>query len=66
MAAHKQNIRGEKHTAVVLKVIETDPFGRPTRYEALYDEQTVRITGGEEFVVAWIPSVVTKKGPPPS
>ena len=57
----KLNIRGEKHAAIVLKVLERDIHGRPSRVELLHDDQTTRIQGGEEFIVAWWPAVFSRK-----
>jgi len=54
-------IRGEQYAAVVLKVVEKDVHGRPSRVDIVHDDQSTPIEGGEEFIVAWWPAIFSKK-----
>jgi len=56
-----RTIRGTEHTLVVLHIIGRDRFGRPRTAEFLYDDESMKIEGGEEFVTAYVQSVCVAK-----
>ena len=53
------NVRGEKYAIVVLHVLKKDEFDRPLECRILYDEETIQIKGGEEFVTVAMPAHMT-------
>jgi len=44
----------EKYVATVLKVNERDVQGRPLRCEIVHDDRTVKLEGGEEFIIVYM------------
>jgi hypothetical protein len=57
----RRTIQGKDHDLVLFRVDEKDEHGRPKRVTVLYDEQTVQIEQGMEFVTAFVPSDCVKK-----
>lgn len=56
MGSKTRTIRGEDYTPVVCKVIGRDQHGRPRQLETLYDEESTKLAGGEEFVIGFFKS----------
>lgn len=56
MSAKTRTIRGEVYTAVVCKVVGRDAHGRPRKLETLYDEESTKLEGGEEFLIGFFKS----------
>lgn len=55
-------IKKAKHKHLVFVVKEKTEDGRPRKLEVLYDDETVTICEGMEFVTGYVPAhVVTKK-----
>ena len=50
------NIHGEPYRAVVLFVTARDQLGRPREAKFMYDEESMNIKGGEEFLVVFAKS----------
>lgn len=50
----RRNIKGHDHVLVVLKTLERDAFGRPTKVEVGYDDSVFKLEGGEEFYTGYI------------
>lgn len=50
----KRNIKGHEYVLVVLKTLERDDFGRPTKVEVGYDDVTFDLKGGEQFYTGFI------------
>ncbi len=50
----RKTIKGDDYVLVVLKVLEKDGFGRPSKCQVGYDDTTFKLEGGEEFVTAWM------------
>jgi len=59
MAKTNVLINGEMYKAVVMKVTKAED-GRPRVLHALYDEESTKLEGGEEFIVAYLPKTVLK------
>lgn len=53
--------KSEPHRLVLMKILERDLFGRPMTMRVLYDEETTKLNGGEEFATVWMPSVHFQK-----
>lgn len=49
-----------RYTAVVLKVRSHDSFGRPRDLETLYPEESMKVKGGEEFVIVYMPKSIAE------
>lgn len=49
-----RTIRGETYELVVLKVLERDELGRPSKVLIGYDDTTFKVGGGEEFFTAYV------------
>lgn len=49
-----REIRGKLYELVVLKVLERDAQGRPSKFECGYDDSVFKIDGGEDFITAYI------------
>jgi len=47
------DVAGERHVATVLHVIERDEQGRPTTCRILRDDESIKIEGGEQFLVVY-------------
>lgn len=47
-------IAGEWHRVAVFQVLTRDPNGRPLTLRLLRDDETVRIKGGEEFILPYV------------
>lgn len=56
-----RTIRDEPHRLVVLYVTGSDAQGRPTEARIVYDDATVQIVNGAEFVTCWIPEKTLHK-----
>lgn len=59
--AKRYVIRGEPHSLVVMKVVESDAQGRPRKLEVIYDEESVAVKDGFEFITAYVPEKVVAK-----
>lgn len=46
-------INGEPYPAVVALVLGRDELGRPRDCRFVYEEQTVNLVGGEEFLIVF-------------
>lgn len=44
----------EKYVATVLQVKERDVQGRPLRCDVVHDDKTVKLEGGEEFIIVYM------------
>lgn len=51
----RKYIDGERHVLCVLKVLRKFPNGTPRVLERIPEQGTTHISGGEEFVTAYIP-----------
>jgi len=49
---------GKWYRTVVLLVTKSDKQGRPAEARLFYEEDEVRLQGGEEFVTCFIPELV--------
>ena len=49
-----RTVRGIEHTLVVLHITGRDRFGRPRTAEFIYDDESMNIEEGEEFVTAFV------------
>lgn len=56
-----RTIRNETYILVVLRVIERDGHGRPSKCEVGFDDSVFKIKGGEEFITAWVLEANAKK-----
>lgn len=61
MAKPKLVINNQQYEAVVLLIRSHDEFGRPREATTLYDEESVNIEGGEEFMIVFAPSSVVQR-----
>ena len=67
MAMQKAVIGDKEYTLVVLRVLEKDGKGRPSRALVGYDDTTFRLDDPalpNEFVTAWVPSECVRATPP--
>lgn len=55
----RKTIQNEEHVLVLLKVLESDAFGRPVKCDVLYEDMSTQLVGGEEFITAWVPMHLT-------
>lgn len=63
MATRSANINGEEYVPVVLHVTSRDQHGRPRECRTLYDEESIEVVEGMEFIVVFAPKkLVTKTG----
>jgi hypothetical protein len=46
-------INDEEHVLIVLKVLDYDSKGRPSKVEIGYDDTTHHLVGGERFITAF-------------
>lgn len=53
--ARGTSIGGKRYSQVVIKVLERDAKGRPSKVDILYDESVTKIKGGEHFWIIWAP-----------
>lgn len=58
---YTRKLRGEVHRLIVLKVVERDEAGRPSKCEVGYDDTTFQLADGDEFITAWVPEKVCGK-----
>jgi len=56
-------IQGKIFTAVVLKVDETDPHGRPLKCSLMYEDDSVETEEGMTFEVVYMRKKATQKVP---
>jgi hypothetical protein len=49
-------INGEDYRVVVLKVLGRDELGRPRQCELMYEGESTKIEGGEDFLVVFAKS----------
>ena len=63
MSKHKAIIGGKSYQLVIGKVESKDTLGRPKSVTIIYDEESVDLKGGEEFVTLWMPEVVGSPKP---
>lgn len=47
-------INGEEYTLIVLKVVERDERGRPSKVQVGYDDTTFNVADGDEFLTAFV------------
>lgn len=50
----RRTIKGQGYVLVLLKTLEKDAFGRPTKVEVGYDDTTFNLQGREEFYTGFI------------
>lgn len=50
----------EAYKLVVMKVEEKDEYGIPRKLTILFDNESIKIDGGEEFITGYIMEVMTK------
>ena len=50
----KRTIKGRDYVMVVLKTLEKDEFGRPTKVVVGYDDTVFNLEGGEEFYIGFV------------
>ena len=60
--AQTRTIKNELHQIVVLKVTGRYEDGRLKDCMMIHEDQSVEVHDGVEFVTAWIPVKVLKKG----
>lgn len=46
---------------LVFLITSRDALGRPREFRALYDEESIELKGGEDFMIAFAPDAVTAK-----
>lgn len=61
MSKDARTIRGVPHALVVLKVTGRDANGRPSEASVVYDEQTVQVADGDEFITCYVPEKCVAK-----
>lgn len=62
--AQTRNIKGKDYSIVILRVIERDGSGRPSKCVIGYDDTTFRLDDpkvSNEFITAFVPTDVIKK-----
>ena len=60
MPAKYKTLSGELWEFIVMKVESWDDLGRPRALTAVYDEESVRIQGGEHFLIVLAKSEAVK------
>lgn len=55
-----RNIQGKPHVLVVLKAVEWDAKGRPSKVEVGYDDTVFQLEGGENFFTAFVSETMLK------
>lgn len=58
MASNRFQRNGKWFRCVVLHVTKSDTKGRPTEGQIIYEEQSVQLQQGDEFVTCFIPEAV--------
>ncbi len=56
------SVGGEIHEVVLLRIFDRDAHGRPKQCMILYDEESVELKGGEEFLTVFMAVGMKKKG----
>lgn len=56
------SVGGEIYQVVIMQIHTRDKQGRPKEVSIVYPEESVTLGGGEEFLTAFIPSIMAKKG----
>ena len=46
-------LEGERYVCVVVQVVSKDQLGRPKGLMVIHEEETVHLTGGEEFLTVF-------------
>jgi hypothetical protein len=61
-------LNGKKHQRVVFLIHTKNPDGSPALLKMMRDRDVIDLAGGEEFMTAFVPSVMLNPGPlpPPS
>lgn len=57
----KVRVGTEMYRVVVLKVEGRAPDGRPRECRFVYDEESVHVADGDEFITAFVPSATIAK-----
>lgn len=55
--------KGEIYKIVVMHITKKTADGRPREARMVYDDETVDLEGGEEFMTVFVPAVLLKKKP---
>lgn len=55
-----KTVRGEVYNAAVFQILSKDELGRPKNVLMVHEEESVKLEGGEEFMVGFVLEAFTK------